>query len=123
MAKHHLVARKQRKRHILFDTYLLSITGDVNVHEHKSGVIARQVVSEVFRWVVRHNVGAGSRFNLLKHFSDIGAGQHQTRLCDERIQRLVEGQHLAARMYFRHLSGWDLLQKRFENNPRSAMNS
>lgn len=36
MAEYHLVARKQRKRHILFDAYFLSITGDMNVHKHKS---------------------------------------------------------------------------------------
>lgn len=104
-AEYHRVARKQRKRHILFDAYFFSITGDMNVHKHKSWVVTRQVVPKIFRRVVRHNVGAGPCFNLLKHFSDIGARQHQSRLCDERIQRLVEGQHLAARMYFRHLSG------------------
>ena len=108
MAKQHLVARKQRKRHILFDADLLPSAGDMNIHQHKTGIVARQVVTEVFRWVVRHNVGAGSCFNLLEHFSDIGARQHQSRLCDEGIQRLVEGQHLAARMYFRHLIGLDL---------------
>jgi hypothetical protein len=80
----------------------------MDIHQHKVWVAAREVVPEVFRRVMWHNVSPSLHLNLFKHFRDIGAGQHQSRLCDERIQRRIEGQHLTAGMYFRHMNDLDL---------------
>ena len=111
MAKDYLVVRIPDERQVLFDAYFFTASVNVNINERKVRIVSGWVVLKVLRRIVGNNVRANLPFDLLKHLCNGCARQLQPRHRDERGEFLIEGERLAAWVYFWHGFAGSLLKK------------